>query len=237
MELNKIYRYYGMKTGQAYEPIKIALNEAFTGFDGVSFETVAATEDTDEQYLIYLNAEKRMWLSLYQPSDPQISINFSNGNSVVINRVSSSVAYRQFNIVRTAYGVVFSRIGTTNDITDVLTNDIYFSNFFAVGEPNVFIYTGSSSNTTSTGSIDYWYSDLHDIPESFSQYSSFTASTVTRTKLSHASSMVQPIDCKHLYRLEFSGGETGKINIGDKYFILGCRYALEYDPNDDGVEV
>lgn len=237
MELNKIYRYYGMKPEQAYEPIKNALNEAFTGFNGVSFETVAATEDTEEQYLIYLNAEKSMWLILYQTSDPQISINFSNGNSVVIARVNSYSAFRQFNIVRTAYGVVFSRIGTTSGATDVLSDDIYFGNFFAVGEPNVFVYTASSSNATSSISVDYWYSDLHNMPEAFSQYSSLISSAVTRTKLSPASSMVQPVDCEHLYRLEFSDGKTGKIKVGDKYFILGCRYALEYDPNDDGVEV
>lgn len=237
MKLNKIYRYYGMKTAETYETIKAALTNAFTGFDGVSFETVAATESTSEEYLIYLNSEKTMWLKLYNVSTPMMSINFIDGSSVDITRQgTSSALYCQINIVRTAYGVVFSRIGLSNSSTDIL-NDIYSCNFFAVGDPNVFIYTKAESNNTSMNYIDYWYSDLHTMPEAINQFSCITTSVVSRTKLSNASSMVQPIDCEHLYRLEFSEGKTGKMKIGDKYVILGCRYALEYDPNDDGKEV
>ncbi len=238
MVLNKIYKYYGIPTADAYEHMKEKFTEAFTGFDGVSFETIEATDDTAEQYKIYLDSDKSMWLTLYTDSNaPKISIGFKDGTVTEISTVSSSSEYRRYNIVRTSYGVVFSNIGTSSNSTstDILA-DNYLTGFFAVGEPNVLVYTKSISNTSGTAQ-DFWQSSLHDTPEAFSQYSALYSSAVPRTKLFNASSMVQPIDCEHLYRLAYSDGTVGKIELGDKHIVLGTRYALEYDPSDDGKEV
>ena len=239
MVLNKIYKYYGIPTAEAYAHMKEKYTEAFTGFDGVQFETVEATDDTAEQYKIYLDSDKSMWLTLYTDSNaPKISIGFKAGTATDVSTVSSSSEYRRYNIVRTSYGVMFSNIGTSNNSasTDILA-DNYLTGFFAVGEPNVLVYTKSTSNTVSAAAQDIWHSSLHDTPEAFSQYGALYTSTVPRTKLFNASSMVQPIDCEHLYRLAYSDGTVGKIELGDKHIVLGTRYALEYDPSDDGKEV
>ena len=63
MELNKIYRYHGVPEEEYYSHPKEKFTEAFTGFEGVSFETVEGTDETTEEYKIYLDSEKSMWLT------------------------------------------------------------------------------------------------------------------------------------------------------------------------------
>ena len=238
MELNRIYRHYAIPRNQIYGQLKSILNEAFIGFNGVSFETVAATESSDEQFLIYLNSEKSMWLNLHHDdNDALISVNFKNENARGIGRIGSAVSFRQFSIVRTAYGVIFSRIGTSNTSTDIL-NDAHLVGFFVQGEPNIFVLSEGSNNSTDTSWHDHcFYSDLHEIPEIFRQPNSLIYASVPRTSLLNACSAVQPIKSEHLYRAVFSDEQTGKIEVDNKYFIKGNCYALEYDPKDDGVEI
>lgn len=242
MQLNKIYRYYGIPTAQVYAHMKEKFTEAFTGFEGVSFETVEATEETaddgtvtttPEQYIIYLDNDKSTWLKLYVNTSgyPTMAVYFKNGTSVAFNNaISGTLAnpYRQFNIVRTVYGVAFSGIGATTNATEIL-EDRHITSFFVVGNPNLFVYTKSTSSTGGTAN-DYIFSSLHEMPEIHNNYSTLNGSTVSRTKLFNFSSLVYPIDCEHLYRIVFTDGNVGRIKINDRYFIMGTRYALEYIP-------
>ena len=251
MKLNKIYQFYGITQANLYAHVKQNLTEAFTGFDGVSFETIEETTETaedgtittvPEEFIIYLNSNKSMWLRVYIDTYLKISINFKDGSVNVIGESKAgSGNYIGYNIIRTAYGVAFTNFAVSTSLSNTLITDMdKFNRFFTPGEPNVFVYTiaTATSNSSSTTYSDYWYSDLHEIPESFLQVSNLAGNTISvQTTVFNACSMAQVIKCEHLYRLAYNEGKTGKLNVGDKYYMLGCRYALEYDPNDDGKEV
>lgn len=238
MELNKIYKYYGIQAKNGYSHAKEKFTEAFTGFEGVSFETVEATDETTEQYKIYLDSEKSMWLLIYvESSYLNISISFKDGTVSKLEHSGASVSsgYLAYNIMKTAYGVAFTALAQANGEKEPL-NDSYFMNFFAVGEPNVFVCTSATDNLKCAAD-DVMFSILHETPEVRNEWSTLNENPVLRTKLFNYSSLVYPIDCEHLYRVVHTDGKTGKVKIGEKYFIIGMRYALELDPNDDGKEV
>ena len=248
MKVNRIYRYYGISKGSLYEHLKTTFTEAFTGFNGISFETIlaAASASGYEEYKIYLNPEKSMWLRIYWDgvvsssttvsTGTFVEMNFKDGSTYNVANVSSGSPYRYYNIVRTRYGVMFTNIYSASDAGEMAVSNTDFANFFAVGAPNIFVHTKSSSNTVAGTYTDYWWSDLHTAVEQMAQYSALIPSSVGQTALFTACSAIQPITCDHLYRLAYYGGTSGKIKLGDKYLILGCRYALEYDPDDGGVE-
>lgn len=231
MDLNKINRYC-IAGGESYTHVKNTFTEALTGFDGISFESVEATEDSGEEFVIYLNSEKSIKIRITQ-------------NISLANRVDFAVLFRDseiykstaptvnngwcvYNIARTDYGVAFTDIGYRFG-QELISDDTKIVNFFSTGTPNVFVRTNSTSNLNNNA-IDYWLSELHETVENDVVYSALCTSAVTRTALQSACSKHQPIECEHLYRLVFSDGKVGKIKIDDKYFILGCRYALECSP-------
>lgn len=249
MKVNRIYRYYGLTKSNLYEHLKATFTEAFTGFDGVSFETVLATKAASgfEEYNVYLNTNKSMWLRIYwngitssstaDTSKHYIEMNFKDGTTYNVVYSDSGSWYRYYNIIRTKYGVMFTNIYPASDAGTMSLSDVDFCNFFMVGEPNVFVHTNSASNTGAAKSADYWWTDSHDAVEQLTQYDELTAGkTVARMQLFNAQSTIQPIVCDHLFRLAYYGGTTGKMKLGNRYVILGCRYALEYDPSDDGTE-
>lgn len=237
MELNKIYRYHGVPEEEYYSHPKEKFTEAFTGFEGVSFETVEGTDETTEEYKIYLDSEKSMWLTIYRPAydEISISISFKDGTVTTLHE-STSGTYLTYNIMRTAYGVAFTSFVQNNSQHKILDEDNYFTSFFVVGEPNIFVCTKTTSNVSGS-SNDMMFSSLHEKLEVHNNDSTLNGSTVPKTRLLNHTSLIYPIDCEHLYRVIYTDGKTGKIKVGEKYVILGTRYGLEYDPNDDGKEV
>lgn len=244
MQLNKIYRYHGIPKDELYTHLKTTLTEAFSGFDGISFETVLAADAASgfEGYKIYLNAEKSMWLRIHWDGDSNnpsntIEMHFKNSQNKILTNCQSTNAYRYYNIVRTNYGVMFSVLGSDTTGAKMSISDTDFQAFFVAGNPNVFVYT-QGGNSMNISSEEIWWSDLHSSAEKINCHTAINTSmeTVSQTTLYNATSALEPIRCDHLYRLAIYSGKTGKMLIGDKYVILGCRYALEYNPNNDGVE-
>lgn len=242
MQLNKIYRYHGIPKVEAYTHLKTTFTEAFSGFDGVSFETVLAENSASgfEEYKIYLNAEKSMWLRIYWngnsgTSEHTIEMCFKNSQNEVLTTCSSGDSHRYYNIIRTDYGVMFSTFQSSSVENKLQTDDMQFQNFFAAGNPNVFI-CAKGFNLSMPGD-ECWWSNLHNSAEKININAALNKSTdtVNQTTIYNATSAFEPIRCDHLYRLAIYSGKTGKMLIGDKYVILGCRYALEYNPNNDGV--
>lgn len=234
MELNKIYKYFGIPVESAFAHMKEKFTEAFAGFDGVSFE------DIDGTYKIYMNAEKTMYITITVDTETLfITIKFGvNGDEREISPINkSSYNYYAYTIVRTKYGVAFSRHDRKYYDYEYV-GESYITSFFAVGNPNVFINTETyGTNNGSSSRNDYICSNMHEKIERQQNFDRIVYNYTTRTKLFNAGSMTYPVDCEHLYRIAYSDGKVGKIKVGDKYFISGVRYALEYDPNDDGKDV
>lgn len=241
IEYNKIYR-HSTTTANAYDMIKQDLTDAFTEFTshGVSFETLSPPTVSTEEYLIYLNSGKTMYLRLVVESNSPVlyicTKDITTGNIVNTKLYASSTSgtYRTFNFAVTRYGVCFTSIRPKSS-SQYEVDDSFFINFFTVGDdstPNMFVGGSNANPVATTYAKSYIYSDAHLKLEDLSWTPSKINTETVYTLLCKMSSPTYGVECKHLYMRVFSKAISGKVKIGDKYFILGAEYALEYDIKD-----
>lgn len=203
--------------------------EAFSGYEGVSFET-----DTIRNiFKIYLDYDKKMYITIrVQDSGTGAIIEYWLGSEKCAYTDSSgsnasSTTYMAY--LRTVYGIGWT-LGTTTIST---TSFNYMTNFFTLKSDPVMI-VGVSSSISGNSSTHYIISPLHDAIEGRADSSVVLGTTLggQRFAVCNAYACDVDINIRHLFRvlgLPSSSYSTGRIMVRNKRMFYCNRYALEYE--------
>lgn len=243
MEKNKIIRRTAGSVTNGFEKLTADFIELFDGFNGVSCERTAESEDgtTPARVKIFLDRNKKMYLCIEADTNTVVRISLhsidafdGSDNSVYVDQRTTKSEKLAYSFAKTDYGAVFSILPPVSDIKASLA-DSYLQNFFTTFETsdgrtvNGFIFCViSKDETSSTSTTSYILTEEHDTFEvvDFSKF--ILGNTANQTVLVNATSYGKPLVCNHLYKkVQTEESKFGKITLANRTFISGSHFCLE----------
>lgn len=244
MENNFVVRRTLLNSKTAYNQITQDFQEAFEGFDGVSFESFVPADDgvettnEKEHMVIYLDKNKHQFLKITKDDTSIVKVSLHcgtgtvEGENFVYIETKSKNDHLSYNFARTAYGVVFSTFPYFSDVA-ASVSDGYLQCFFTTfkdykgNEINGFIYC-SNSNDEIDSSKSYITTEDHVRLETFQTNNSFNGGNANHTVLFNAVSYSNAVIAPHLFRkFQAENKKFGRVKLNGKTFISGSHFCLE----------
>ena len=243
MEMNKIIRRTGIPVADAYSRFVTDLTDALKDFGSITKEEIQESKNTDgttKEYAhtrFYLDKTKSRYIKVINDTKEYLRLAFvCNSGILDIDGGTNSSTFISYNIVRTAYGVMFTTLlRTSNSINS--PNDGSFQSYITTFKDeynktiNGYVFTVQDSNKTDgTDSRDWIYiaTENHEAIELQRGLFQMLGSNANQTVMYNAVSYNHQLVAEHLFKKIISeSGRFGKIRLDNREFISGSHFCLE----------
>ncbi len=243
MELNKIIRRTGIPVANAYAKFKADLKDALEDFENITTEEVDESQNADgtvkeyEHTRFYIDKSKSKYIKVIDDAKNYLRLAFvCNSGSIDIDGGTGSASFISYNIVKTAYGVMFTTLyRTSNSINS--PGDGTFQSYITTFKDeydniiNGYVFTIQESNGTDSADFRDWIyfaTENHESLELQRGLYQMLGSNANQTVMYNAVSYNHQLIAEHLFKKILSeSGRFGKIKLDNREFISGSHFCLE----------
>ena len=243
MEMNKIIRRTGIPVADAYSRFVTDLTDALKDFGSITKEEIQASKNTDgttKEYAhtrFYLDKSKSRYIKVINDTKNYLRLAFvCNSGVLEIDGGTNNSTFISYNIVRTAYGIMFTTLlRTSNSINS--PNDGSFQSYITTFKDeynktiNGYVFTVQDSNKTDGSDFRDWIyiaTENHEAIELQRGLYQMLGSNANQTVMYNAVSYNHQLVAEHLFKKIISeSGRFGKIRLDNREFISGSHFCLE----------